>query len=57
MQTSFGRLNPSGFVKIVWGVMLSPIAYVLLLSGGSTGLDALQSPLLFQRYHLVLLLF
>ena len=43
MQTSFGRLNPSGFVKIVWGVMLSAIAYVLLLSGGSTGLDALQS--------------
>ena len=43
MQTSFGRLNPSSFVKIVWGVMLSAIAYVLLLSGGSTGLDALQS--------------
>ena len=28
------------FCKIVWGVMLSAIAYVLLLSGGSTGLDA-----------------
>lgn len=43
MQTSFGRLNPSSFVKIVWGIMLSAIAYVLLLAGGSTGLDALQS--------------
>lgn len=43
MQTSFGRLNPSGFVKIVWGVSLSAIAYVLLLAGGDTGLDALQS--------------
>ena len=43
MQISFGRLNPSSFVKIVWGIMLSAIAYVLLLAGGSTGLDALQS--------------
>ncbi|EKU50030.1 BCCT family transporter [Staphylococcus massiliensis] len=43
MQTSFGRLTPSGFVKIVWGVMLSAIAYVLLLAGGETGLAALQS--------------
>ena len=43
ITSAFGRLNPSGFVKIVWGVMLSAIAYVLLLSGGSTGLDALQS--------------
>lgn len=43
MQTSYGRLNPSPFVKIVWGVSLSAIAYVLLLAGGTTGLDALQS--------------
>src|SRR5699024_1209551 len=34
---------PSGFVKIVWGDSLSAIAYVLLLAGGVTGLDALQS--------------
>lgn len=43
MQTSFGTLNPSGFIKIVWGVALSAIAYILLLAGGETGLNALQS--------------
>ncbi|MGV3243873.1 BCCT family transporter [Staphylococcus sp. 11261D007BR] len=43
MQTSFGRLTPSGFVKIIWGIALSAIAYILLLAGGETGLDALQS--------------
>ncbi|WP_405097222.1 BCCT family transporter [Oceanobacillus sp. FSL H7-0719] len=43
MQTSFGRLNPASFIKVIWGVALSAIAYVLLLAGGQTGLDALQS--------------
>lgn len=43
MQTSFGSLTPSGRVKIVWGVSLSSIAFILLLAGGETGLDALQS--------------
>ena len=43
MQTSFGTLNPSGIVKVVWGVAFSAIAYVLLLAGGDTGLNALQS--------------
>jgi len=43
MQTSYGTLQPAGFVKIVWGLALSAIAYVLLLAGGPTGLDALQS--------------
>ncbi|CDQ42068.1 MULTISPECIES: BCCT family transporter [Virgibacillus] len=43
MQTAFGTLHPKNFVKIVWGLSLSAIAYVLLLSGGETGLDALQS--------------
>ena len=43
MQTSYGRLSPSGFVKIVWGVLLSAIGYILLLAGGETGLNALQS--------------
>ena len=43
MQTSYGNLTPAGFVKIVWGLALSAIAYVLLLAGGETGLDALQS--------------
>ncbi len=43
MQTSEGSLNPPARVKIVWGVALSSIAYILLLSGGETGLEALQS--------------
>lgn len=43
MQTSFGRLNPASSIKVTWGVGLSAIAYVLLLAGGETGLNALQS--------------
>ncbi|MFD1066529.1 BCCT family transporter [Oceanobacillus locisalsi] len=43
MQTAFGTLHPKNFIKVVWGVSLSAIAFVLLLSGGETGLDALQS--------------
>ncbi|NQD99381.1 BCCT family transporter, partial [Staphylococcus xylosus] len=43
MQTAYGTLNPSGFIKIIWGLALAAIAYVLLLAGGDTGLDALQS--------------
>ncbi|WP_040981652.1 BCCT family transporter [Oceanobacillus jeddahense] len=43
MQTSFGSLTPPGRIKIVWGVSLSAIAFILLLAGGETGLDALQS--------------
>lgn len=43
MQTSFGNLKPANFIKIIWGLALSAIAYILLLSGGETGLNALQS--------------
>lgn len=43
MQTTFGSLTPPGGVKIVWGFSLSAIAYILLLAGGETGLNALQS--------------
>lgn len=43
MQTTFGSLTPSAIVKIVWGLALSSIAYILLLAGGETGLNALQS--------------
>ncbi|PAV30570.1 choline transporter [Virgibacillus profundi] len=43
MQTAFGTLRPAAFVKIVWGLALSAIAYILLLAGGETGLNALQS--------------
>ncbi|MFB9860494.1 BCCT family transporter [Salinicoccus siamensis] len=43
IQTSNGSLQPSNKIKIVWGVALSAIAFILLLSGGETGLSALQS--------------
>lgn len=43
MQTAFGSLTPSGMIKVVWGISLSAIAFVLLLAGGETGLNALQS--------------
>ncbi|PTF77554.1 BCCT family transporter [Staphylococcus chromogenes] len=46
MQTTFGSQNPSGFVKVTWGVAQSLIAFVLLLSGGGdgeAGLTALQN--------------
>lgn len=43
MQTSFGSLTPSNRIKVIWGLSLSAIAFVLLLAGGETGLNALQS--------------
>lgn len=43
MQTSFGSLAPSKVVKVIWGISLAAIAYILLLAGGETGLNALQS--------------
>ncbi|GAB1612542.1 MULTISPECIES: BCCT family transporter [Mammaliicoccus] len=43
MQTTYGSLEPAGRIKIVWGVAQSLIAFVLLFSGGDTGLGALQS--------------
>ncbi|WP_105992872.1 BCCT family transporter [Staphylococcus simulans] len=43
MQTSFGSLEPSSYIKVSWGVAQSLIAFVLLFSGGDTGLNSLQS--------------
>ncbi|EMC0224925.1 BCCT family transporter [Staphylococcus pseudintermedius] len=46
MQTTNGSLNPSAFIKVIWGIAQSLIAFVLLLSGGGdgeAGLNALQS--------------
>lgn len=39
MMSSNGDLNPSNRVKLIWGVMQSLIAIVLLLSGGLQGLQ------------------
>ena len=43
MQTSYGDLQPPKGIKVIWGVLLSLIAFVLLLTGGDEGLSALQS--------------
>ncbi|MCF3943182.1 BCCT family transporter [Oceanobacillus alkalisoli] len=43
VQTAFGRLNPTGMIKVIWGLALSAISFILLLAGGETGLNALQS--------------
>ncbi|MBU0438009.1 choline transporter [Staphylococcus succinus] len=43
MQTTFGSLNPSVVIKIIWGLAQALIAFVLLLSGGNNGLSALQN--------------
>lgn len=39
-MTSRGSLNPKLFVKIIWGILITAIAVVLLMAGG---LDALQT--------------
>jgi glycine betaine transporter len=39
MLSSGGTLNPSAKVKLIWGVLQSSIAVVLLLSGGLSGLQ------------------
>lgn len=43
MLTTRGSLNPSSFIKIVWGVAQSLIAFILLFTGGDNGLNALQN--------------
>src|SRR5699024_2521438 len=43
MQTTFGSLNPSAMIKVVWGVAQALIAFILLFSGGDNGLNALQN--------------
>ena len=43
MQTTYGSLEPSGIVKVTWGVAQSLIAFVLLLAGGGDGAEALNA--------------
>lgn len=42
MLTSKGSLNPGHRVKLIWGVLLSAIALVLLSSGGLKGLQTMS---------------
>lgn len=39
MQTSYGSLDPSNQVKIIWGIIQSAVAAVLLYSGGLAALQ------------------
>ena len=52
-MTSFGSLNPPTLFKIVWGVLMSAIAAVLLYAGG---LEALQTASLISALPFTLLL-
>nr|WP_250882933.1 BCCT family transporter [Staphylococcus pseudintermedius] len=42
MQTSHDSLTPTGRVKVIGGLLLSLIAFALLLLNGGEGLGALQ---------------
>ncbi|MFP4917850.1 BCCT family transporter [Staphylococcus pseudintermedius] len=42
MQTSHDSLTPTGRVKVIGGLLLSLIAFALLLLNGGAGLGALQ---------------
>ena len=52
-MTSYGSLNPPTFFKVVWGVLMSAIAAVLLFAGG---LEALQTASLISALPFTLLL-
>lgn len=56
MQTSHGSLTPSGRVKVIWGILLSSIAFVLLLSSGGQGLGALQSAAIISAFPFSLII-
>ncbi|ADC48308.1 OpuD, BCCT family glycine betaine transporter [Alkalihalophilus pseudofirmus OF4] len=53
MQTTEGDLNPSVFIKISWGLILSASAVVLMASGG---LDALQTAIIVSAFPLTFIL-
>lgn len=52
-MTSFGSLNPPTLFKVIWGVLMSAIAAVLLYAGG---LEALQTASLISALPFTLLL-
>jgi glycine betaine transporter len=49
MQTTNGSLNPPNSVKIIWGLVLSASAIVLMLSGG---LNAMQTAIIVSAFPL-----
>ncbi|CAM3418885.1 glycine betaine uptake BCCT transporter [Marinicrinis lubricantis] len=53
MQTTGGSLNPPNVVKIIWGLMLSASAIVLMASGG---LEAMQTAIIVSAFPLAFVL-
>ncbi|WP_227935981.1 glycine betaine uptake BCCT transporter [Alkalihalobacillus deserti] len=53
MQTTEGSMNPSNFIKITWGLILSASAIVLMASGG---LQALQTAIIVSAFPLTIIL-
>lgn len=53
MQTTNGDLDPSNFIKISWGLILTSSAIVLMASGG---LNALQTAIIVSAFPLTIIL-
>ncbi len=53
MQTTEGDMDPSNFIKITWGLILSASAIVLMASGG---LNALQTAIIVSAFPLTIIL-
>lgn len=53
MQTTNGSLNPPNMIKVIWGLVLSASAVVLMLSGG---LEAMQTAIIVSALPLAFVL-
>src|SRR5690606_16278213 len=53
MQTSYGSLNPPNYVKIIWGLVLSASAVILMSSGG---LQGFQTAIIVSAFPLAIIL-
>lgn len=53
MQTTYGSLNPPTFVKVIWGLVLSASAVILMSSGG---LPAFQTAIIVSALPLAIIL-
>ncbi|SFX11870.1 glycine betaine transporter [Thermoactinomyces sp. DSM 45891] len=54
MQSSNGSLNPSNYMKVTWGLIISASAAILLFSGG---LNALQTASIIVSFPFIFILF
>ncbi|PAF16759.1 glycine betaine uptake BCCT transporter [Terribacillus saccharophilus] len=56
MQTTNGDLNPSKTVKLIWGLVQSATAAILLWVGGADGLGALQTASIIAAFPFAIIL-